>query len=249
MSGLLTRSEDPNRAALARAQGAGLALAYREWNSGSTREPVVLLHGIAGSSSAWEAMAAHLSGRRVIAFDARGHGESDWASDEAYGGDQHFADIATALDALGIERCTLAGFSMGGGIAMIAAACLPERISRVVVVDSYPSPVMSPGSRRVAGWVSTYSGGGRFDPAISRHFREQLESGSQARLDLWPMWEAIACPTLLVRGERSDVLTGAMADEMIERQPLAELVTLPDVGHPIPLLRPRELAEAIAAFC
>ena len=161
---------------LDRVEGAGLTLAYREWNGDSPAEPIVLLHGITSSGSAWEATARHLGGHRVMAFDARGHGESDWDTDEAYGGDQHFADIATALDALQIERCTLAGFSMGAGVAIIAAACLPDRVAGVVIIDSYPSPEMTPGSRRIASWVSTYSGGARFDPAISRHFREQLQS-------------------------------------------------------------------------
>ena len=242
------RITQSSTAPLLRVAGAGLSLAYREWNGDCAGEALVLLHGIAGSSSAWEATAGHFGGRRVIAFDARGHGESDWDADEAYGGDQHFADIATALEALGIGRCTLAGFSMGAGIAMIAAACIPERVAGVVVIDSYPSPEMTPGSRRIASWVSTYQGGARFDPAIARHFREQLQAGREARLDLWPMWEAISCPVVLIRGEQSDVLPAPLADEMIRRQPLAKLVTMAGVGHPIPLLRPRELADAISGF-
>ncbi len=241
------RIGQPSPTPLPRVRASGLDLAYREWNRGGS-EPVVLLHGITSSSSAWEATASHLGGRRVLAVDARGHGESDWDPGEAYGGDQHFADVASLLNALGIERCTLVGFSMGGGIAMLAAACLPERVSGLVVVDSYPSPEMTPGSRRIAGWVSSYNGGSRFDPAIARHFRDQLQTGRESRLDLWPMWEAISCPALLVRGERSDVLPVAMAEEMIARQPLARLLTIPDVGHPIPLMRPAELAEAIAEF-
>jgi esterase len=234
---------------LARIRGAGLNLAYREWNASAPGEPIVLLHGITGSSADWTTVAGHLEGRRVIALDARGHGASDWDPDEAHGGDQHFADVATALDALGIERCTIAGFSMGGGVAIIAAAALPERISTVVVIDTYPHPEMTPGSRRIASWVSSYAEAGAwFDPAIARHFREQLAEGRDARLDLWPMWEAIQCPVLIVRGDLSDVLPADAALEMVTRQPRAQLATIPGIAHRIPYAKPRELAKAIMEF-
>ncbi len=236
----------PPHPPLARVRGAGLDLVYREWNATAPGEPIVLLHGITGSSADWAATATYVLERRIIALDARGHGGSKWDPDEAYGGDQHFADVATALDGLGIERCLLAGFSMGGGIAIMAAAALPDRVSGVVVVDTYPHPEMTPGSRRIASWISSYAATGAwFDPAIARHFREQLATGREARLDLWPLWEAIECRTLVVRGGLSDVLPATIAQEMVARQPLARLVTIPGVAHRIPYAKPRELAAAI----
>jgi pimeloyl-ACP methyl ester carboxylesterase len=243
------RTAAPSPPLLRRIPGHGLTLAAREWNPEAPGEPLVLLHGITGSSFDWIPTAACLPHRRVIALDARGHGQSDWAPDEAYGGDQHFADLAIALDALEIERCTIAGFSMGGGVAMLAAACLPERVSRTVVIDTYPAARMTPGSRRIAHWVSAHADGSAwFDPAIARHFRDLLATGSDARLDLWSMWEAIDHPTLLVRGAQSDVLPADLAGEMTARQPLARLVEVPGVAHPIPFTRPAELAAAISTF-
>jgi pimeloyl-ACP methyl ester carboxylesterase len=211
--------------------------------------PIVLLHGLTGSSADWAVVASHLPGRRLIALDARGHGASDWDPGAAYAGDEHFADLATALDALGIDRCIVAGFSMGGGIAIIAAAAMPARVAGAVVIDSYPGPVMTPGSRRVAHWIAGFSDHGAwFDPAIARHFRDQLAMGIEARLDLWPLWEAIACPALVVRGALSDVLPESVADEMLRRQPLARLHTVPGASHPIPFARPADLAGALATF-
>lgn len=211
--------------------------------------PLVLLHGVTGSSADWTATVASLRGRRLIAFDARGHGASDWDPDEGYAGDQHFADLAVALDELEIERCHLAGFSMGGGVAMITAAALPERIATVTVVDSYPQPAMTPGSRRIASWVSGFATGTSwFDPAIARRFAEQLAAGNEDRLDLWPMWEAIESPALVVRGELSDVLPAAVADEMLARQPHSRLHTVDGVAHGIPYVRPVELAAALDSF-
>ena len=94
-----------------------------------------------------------------------------------------------------------------------------ERVRSVAVIDTYPDPEMTAGSRRIAGWVSGYaSGGAWFDPAIARHFREQLDVGSAARLDLWPMWDAIESPALVVRGAESDVLPAELAAEMVARR-------------------------------
>jgi pimeloyl-ACP methyl ester carboxylesterase len=231
---------------LPRVLGDRLTLAYREWNADAPGLPLVLLHGVTGSSDDWRSVARELPGRRLLAFDARGHGESDWDPDGGYAGDDHFADAVTALDALGIERCCIAGFSMGGGIATMLAAALPERIAGAAVIDTYPGPEMTPGSLRIAGWISGYADQGAwFDPAIARNFRDQLAAGRAARLDLWPLWEALACPVMVVRGARSDVLPEAVAAEMLRRQRQARLVTIEGVAHPIPFARPRELAAAL----
>ena len=235
--------------ATGRVPGCGLSLAYREWNAAAPGLPIVLLHGITRSSASWEGVAGHIADRRLVAIDARGHGASDWDDAAEYGADQHFADLATALDALEIERCLLAGFSMGGGVATLTAASLPGRVAGVAVIDAYPHPTMTAGSRRIAHWVSTEAHNEeRFDPAIARHFRDLLAAGLETRLDLRPMWEAIECPALLVRGADSDVFPAHLANDMLAGQPLARLATIEGVAHAIPARRPRELAALLAAF-
>ena len=232
-------------------------LAGRRWRGPTGRLPLVLLHGLTESSAAWEAIAPDLARHRtVIAWDARGHGRSDWAPDAAYAGDAHFADVAGALDALGIERCALAGFSMGGAVAILCAGALPERIARLVVVDAYPDPHMSPGSRQIAEWLAGLApradGASAwsldFDPAIARAMAEELAHDDPRRLDLWPFWDTGTQPALIVRGALSSVLTAAMAEEMLRRRPSARLVTIPGVAHAVPALRPAALAAAIDAF-
>lgn len=230
-----------------------LRLAFRRWHGPEGALPLVLLHGLTESADMWRAIAPRLARRReVIAWDARGHGASDWAADAIYTGDAHFADVVGALDALGIERCDLAGFSMGGSVAILTAGALPERIARLVVVDAYPDPEMSPGSRQVAEWLASLAGRDDltlpFDPAIARAFAEELACDQPRRLDLWPFWEAGPQPALIVRGALSTVLTEPMAAEMVRRRPGARLVTVPDVGHAIPALRPAALAQVIDGF-
>ena len=74
-----------------------------------------------------------------------------------------------------------------------------------------------------------------------------LDAG-RPRTDLWPMWDALECPTLLIRGETSTVLPIALAAEMIERQPRASLLTIAGCGHQVLFRRADELANAIAEF-
>ena len=230
-------------------RGAGLNLAWREWNPGAPGLPIVLLHGITGSSADWHRTATHIERRRLIAIDARGHGESDWDPAEAYSVDMHFADVASALDGLAIERCMVAGFSMGGAAAMLVAACLPERVSALAAIDAYPHPHQTVGSERIARWVSTSALTSRkFDPAIARRFREQLEEGVPVRADLRSIWAAIACPTLIVRGAESDVLPSEAADDMLRAQPCAWLEAIPGIGHAIPEEAPTELAAILQSF-
>jgi pimeloyl-ACP methyl ester carboxylesterase len=242
-----------------------LSLSYTEWASpiSTAKPPIVLLHGLTSRGDHWESVAGRLAQhRRVIALDARGHGDSDWAKDAAYAVDAHFADVVTALEALAIERCVLVGFSMGGSVAILTAGALSERVERLVVVDSYPAPEMTPGSRRIAERLAQAHldgaldgaqdawrrSGRRFDPAIARRMAEELAKGDALRADLWSLWEAVRCPVLLIRGDLSTVLPADLAEEMVVRQPLARLVTIPDVGHPIPFARPAELAVLIEGF-
>jgi pimeloyl-ACP methyl ester carboxylesterase len=61
----------------------------------------------------------------------------------------------------------------------------------------------------------------------------------------WDRWRRVRCPTLLVRAERSDLLSDEVATRMLAEQPLAELVTIPGSGHIISLEAPKQLAEVV----
>ena len=67
----------------------------------------------------------------------------------------------------------------------------------------------------------------RYDPAIAQSFR----LAASADLDLWPIYERIRCPTLLVRGALSDLLSSETARAMAVRGPRPQLVEVADVGH------------------
>ena len=81
-----------------------------------------------------------------------------------------------------------------------------------------------------------------YDPAIAVPFRAQ-----RAPADLWPLWDAIACPTLVLRGEHSDLLSRATARAMSERGPRASVVEIPGVGHAPMLLSPDQV-DIVAGY-
>ncbi len=66
----------------------------------------------------------------------------------------------------------------------------------------------------------------RYDPGIAQNF-----AAATADVNLWPVYDQIKCPTLVLRGALSDVLDAATATAMTERGPRAELITVPDIGH------------------
>ncbi len=78
-------------------------------------------------------------------------------------------------------------------------------------------------------------GGYRFhyDPKIAEPFRRDMPEGD---MELWPVWDAIRCPTLVIRGAQSDLLSKATAEQMTQRGPKAKLVELPGIGHAPTLL-------------
>jgi pimeloyl-ACP methyl ester carboxylesterase len=71
-----------------------------------------------------------------------------------------------------------------------------------------------------------------YDPRIADAFR----AAPPTDVDLWPMWDAVKCPVLLLRGETSDIVPREVAQEMTRRGPKAKLVEFAGIGHAPPLL-------------
>jgi pimeloyl-ACP methyl ester carboxylesterase len=100
--------------------------------------PVLFLHSLAGHSGHWSASLDHLRPhRRALAFDWQGHGRSGPAepAEEDFSVPTLVADVAAAVDRLGLERFALVGHSAGGLIALAYAARHPERVAGLLLVD------------------------------------------------------------------------------------------------------------------
>jgi pimeloyl-ACP methyl ester carboxylesterase len=111
----------------------GHRVSYRRAGSGPA---LLLLHGITDSSATWEGVAPQLAEHfTLIAPDLLGHGESATPRGD-YSLGAHASGVRDVLTALGIERATVVGHSLGGGIAMQFAYQFPERCERLVLVSS-----------------------------------------------------------------------------------------------------------------
>jgi pimeloyl-ACP methyl ester carboxylesterase len=119
---------------------------------------VLLVHGFASNRGEnWRRLgwygAFARAGYRLVAFDLRGHGESDKPHDPAaYGRDQMANDIFALMDHLALPRVTLMGYSMGAYLALTAALNAPHRLDRLVLggiggrmlsTETPPTPAMS----------------------------------------------------------------------------------------------------------
>jgi pimeloyl-ACP methyl ester carboxylesterase len=98
--------------------------------------PVVLIHGVAGRAGQWDQIVQLLAGSHtLIAPDLLGHGESAKPRGD-YSLGAHASGIRDLLVGLDIERASIVGHSLGGGIAMQFAYQFPERCERLVLVSS-----------------------------------------------------------------------------------------------------------------
>ncbi|MDB5685945.1 MAG: Pimeloyl-ACP methyl ester carboxylesterase [Rhizorhabdus sp.] len=137
-----------------------LRLHYSEWGDPAA-PPLILQHGGRDHGRSWDhVVAALLPDWRIIAPDLRGHGDSAWSPDAAYAMDDYVFDHAMLFEALGIERATVIGHSLGGNIATRHAAIRPDRVEKLVSIEGLgPSPdalakeAAKPVAERYAKWI------------------------------------------------------------------------------------------------
>jgi lipase len=119
--------------------------------------PVLIVHGVQNTGARYRRLAEEgLPERRVVAVDLRGHAASLW--DPPWGADTHVADILDTLDALGLHRVPVVGYSFGGMLTTHLVAAAPERVERAVLLD--PAVAITPSvaaqnaesTRRDDGW-------------------------------------------------------------------------------------------------
>ena len=124
----------------------GVSLHAWEWPGGAP--PVLLLHGIGNYGRYWDFVADELGGAyRLVASDARGHGDSG-KPPSGYELDDFVRDAIAILDDRGIGRAVVVGHSMGGGHSVGLTVAHPDRVDALLLVDVGPE-VMPEGERQV----------------------------------------------------------------------------------------------------
>lgn len=131
----------------------GVTLAGDWW--GDPNGPLVILqHGGGQTRHAWKNVGETLgrAGYYTVAFDARGHGDSDWAPDGTYGQDIMVEDLCCVVEALGARRPVLVGASMGGGTSLVAVGEDRVDATALILVDIAPR-VESAGVQRIQDFM------------------------------------------------------------------------------------------------
>jgi pimeloyl-ACP methyl ester carboxylesterase len=164
----------------------GRRLAIMEWGDPDA-VPVIALHGWLDNAATFMQLAPLLSGVRLIAMDLAGHGESGHrpAGTPYYIWD-NIADVLAVADQLELERFSLLGHSMGAGVAMMLAACAPERVARLFLIEGLAPQVYE--AQELPGLMAE---------ALAKHRRmerrtlrpyETFEQGVAARIrGRWPV--------------------------------------------------------------
>ena len=240
------------------------------------REPLLLLHGFAGTGRTWDGVIEHVDeGAYVpLAPDLRGHGEA--AHERPVDGAHAVADVLAAAPQ---EPFVLAGYSLGGRVALRAALAAPERVSRLVLVAT-TAGIEDPAERaaRLAAdtalaerlrtapgdaWVRVWTGQPIFagtPPEAARVWEEDLRRNDPAGLAealvglsggaMAPVWDRLGeltMPVTIVVGER-DAKFRALGDRLATALPGARApVVVPGAGHGLPREAPAALAAALQA--
>lgn len=225
---------------------------------GGEGPPLLLLHGLAGSSRELLPTADALTDSfRVLLVDQRGHGRSTRrpsdVSREAFVGDV----VAVLEQVVPGERCTLVGQSMGAHTAFLTAAALPDLVARLVMLEGHAGGSDDPDEaaalgRYFASWPPLFVDGDAArthlgDDAVVNAWVADLErtpAGLVRRFDAdimertiravheprWAEWERLEVPTLAVFAGQSIFSTEAR-DELIRRRPATARVDLAGGSH------------------
>lgn len=135
------------RPSLSDVPGGSFVRGLRVWEWPGAPPDTLLLHGIGNYGRYWDVFADAVAGRlRLVAPDARGHGESA-KPQTGYGPGDFVADATAVMDALGLGRSVVVGHSMGGFHAAALTLARPERVRALVLVDVGPRTEAAAASR------------------------------------------------------------------------------------------------------
>ena len=106
---------------------------------GEGKRPLLFLHGGSAHAHWWDFVApAFVEDFHVLALDQRGHGESDWADEWAYGSRHYVSDLDQVIDGWGFGAPILVGHSMGAHNVLAFAAEHSEKLRAIVALDPPP---------------------------------------------------------------------------------------------------------------
>ena len=245
-------------------------------NMPKSKPVILLLHGYLESLDVWDEFTELLThDLRVVAMDIPGHGISEVKGPVHTM--EYLADVIKGVfDELKISRCIVAGHSMGGYVALGFMRKYPQMLDGIILFHSY-SGIDSPEKKEyrqreidvvLAGKkdMLAYSVGNGFAPENRKRFADKIADladqviltedegvvallrGMMERPDSNDMLKESSIPQMFIFGRGDEYIPSAVAQEMTERNPQAQVIWLENSGHMGFFEEPQIAADAITDF-
>lgn len=241
----------------------GVKIHYEVHGSGPT---LLLTHGYSSTSAMWtgqiEALSKH---HKLVLWDMRGHGQSDYPDDPAaYSEALTVADIAALLDQVGAASAIIGGLSLGGYMSLAFYRAHPERVRALLIIDTGPGfkkdDARDAWNQRAHDTAERYKREGlavlqtlsRERSSVSHRNASGLAHAARGMLTqrdarVIESLPAIKVPALVIVGA-DDAPFLAASDYMATKIPGATKAIIPAAGHAVNMDQPQAFLEAVLPF-
>jgi len=255
-----------------------VSLAHRFLGGEAGAPPLVLLHGMLGSSRNWQTSGRKLADHfRVYALDLRNHGESPHHEVMDY--PSMAGDVLRWLDEQELERVHLVGHSMGGKVSMYLACRYPERVASLTVVDIAPRAVPPRWEKEFAlmqempigeftrrseaeAWLEGEIRDWAFRKFLVSNLERDDDGGFRWIINLEILHQALPNlfqqvpadgqrfegSVLFIKGEKSRFIQDGDEEMILRFFPFAKLETVADAGHNVHFDQPEAFVRLINNF-
>jgi pimeloyl-ACP methyl ester carboxylesterase len=241
----------------------GVNIYYEVHGSGP---PLLLTHGYSSTSAMWRGQIEALSKQhKLILWDMRGHGQSDYPDDAAaYSETLTVGDMAALLDKASAHSAIVGGLSLGGYMSLAFYRTHPKRVRALLIIDTGPG--FKKDEARDAWNKRAHETGDRFEregleglksasrerssvvhrdaSGLARAARGMLTQRDAGVIETLPY---IKVPSLVVVGA-DDTPFLAASDYMAAKIPGAKKVVIPAAGHAANIDQPQAFIDAVVAF-
>ncbi|HEY0295780.1 MAG TPA: alpha/beta hydrolase [Bordetella sp.] len=250
----------------------GIRIRYRVEGSGDW---LVLIHGVGGRLEQWDQFVALLQGQyRTLRFDQRGMGETSKPAGP-YHIDDYVNDAYALMEAVGVDRCHLAGCSLGALVAQGLALAHPEKLKKLIFLAGVAGRTEEE-KRRVQERLGIVAGGipgQHFENSVIRWFTDEFRAQHPdviaayaasnrkndpkayaaayavlANTDFAERLHEIEIPTLVVTGENDMGSNPRMAQFMHEQIAGSQVAILPKLRHSLLIEGPQQVLDVVGPF-
>jgi pimeloyl-ACP methyl ester carboxylesterase len=241
----------------------GIKIRYEVTGEGPA---LLLTHGYSATGQMWQGQLATLSPHfKVITWDMRGHGASDYPQDQAaYSEEATVADMAALLDVVGADKAIVGGLSLGGYMSLAFHRAHPERTRALLIIDTGPgyrndqardgwnANALRRAERLEAEGLGDLSKAGaevrqarhRDATGLARAARGMLTQRDARVIESLP---TIAVPAVVIVGA-DDAPFLAASDYMAAKIPGAKKVVIENAGHSANIDQPQAFNAALLGF-